>query len=203
MTFRLIAQAALIIASFVIFFTFIQPSLAEVKATQDQIFQYKDALDKASQFNARLRELVTIRDSFSPQDLGRLEQFIPDKIDTLSIMKDIETICQLKQAPIISLTAKDIVVPTTDSSFEGHLAASDAVLNLPYQDFDLSFKGDYWQMKDILRMIESHDVLFDVVNVNFTTGETPLVTDDNRVDATTLKGDYTITIRAYGMPQVN
>jgi hypothetical protein len=200
MGFRLIVQVALIAASLVIFFTFVQPTLIKIKGVQDDIFQYKDAIDKASQFNARLRELVTIRDSFSQDDMRRLERFIPTNIDTLATMKDIEGIFTRTGANVISLSAKDLVAPSANRSFDdGNLGAvTDGALDLPYQDFIVSFQGDYWKLRDILAALEANDQLLEVVNLSFDLAQEQKI--DTEQEAPQPSGTYSMTIRTYSMP---
>ncbi len=96
MGYKLISQIVLIVASLVIIFAFIKPSFADIKSIQDEMFQYKDTIAKAAQFNTLLSELIATRDGISPASMEALENFVPSKIDSLQIMKEfLLTFCAL------------------------------------------------------------------------------------------------------------
>lgn len=206
MRYTLITQAALVIVSIVIIFTFIKPMAVGIKATQDELFQYSDALAKASKFNTRLSELIAQRDSFSKQDVATLENFVPSSIDTLKIMKDLEAIFASRNVPITSLAAKEIIAPLNNISLEGDAAASTkkAQKTTNYQDFDLAFRGNYTNLKDILLSLESSASLLEVTELSFDSiakNVVPVGNDVNQPDQIQTNGDheYKITVRSYGL----
>ncbi len=206
MGFKLIAQLTLIVAAVVILLTFIQPSLLQMKSTQDELFQYSEAVSKASQFNARLRELIGIRDSFAQEDMAALEKFLPTEIDSINIMRDIETVFNNNNVTITSLTADEPVDPVTDIAVESPIIIeSQQTMNgLAYQDFKVTFVGTYWQLRDILFQTEMNNALLEVVELSFGAsnqddaddeGDTPVV-----IEGQDGIYSFTITYRTYALP---
>jgi hypothetical protein len=204
MGYKLIAQITLIVAAFVIVFSFTQPSLQKIKVTQDELFQYSEAVSKASQFNARLRELISVRDSFSQDDLASLEKLMPATIDQLQIMKEIEDIFASKNIAVTSLSAQELVIPSTDVAVE-----SDILVETPnnskmsYQDFDVTFEGTYWDIRDLMLLIEASDSLLEVMELEFDTTPKADVGDADGEQVTqdsTGIHTFSLILRAYGLP---
>lgn len=166
MGFKLIAQIVLILTAFIIIFTFVTPTLATIKENQDELFQYKEAVLKASQFNARLQELISIRDSFPQENMTSLDLFLPSSIDQVSVMRDIEAIFSTVQLPITSLGANEEVSPTTDIPLEG-IESVTVVPTLTYQDFEVTFTGTYEQVKNILLLTEANATVLEVIELEF------------------------------------
>lgn len=204
MGYKLIGQFTLIIASLVILFAFVQPSLQNIKAKQDELFQYNEAIAKAAEFNARLRELTVIRDSFSSSNLDDLERFVPTSIDQLRTMSEIAGIFSSRDITVTSLLARDVVNPMTDVALEsGVISESLLTSNLSYQDFEVSFVGTYEQMKEVLMLTEASDSLLEVVELSFDTAPDAIDIDEegNAVAQAGLGNhNYKIIFRTYGLP---
>jgi hypothetical protein len=166
MGFKLIAQIVLIVTAFTIIFTFVTPSLATIKSNQDELFQYKEAVLKASQFNARLQELKDIRDSFSQDDMSSLDTFLPTSIDKVSVMKDIESIFGNLGVPVTSIAASEEVSPTGDIVLEG-VEASAAAPVISYQDYEVTFTTSYENLKNLLALLEANATLLEVMELSF------------------------------------
>lgn len=204
MGFKLIGQIVLIIASLVTVFSFIQPTLREIKATQNEVAQYADATANAAQFNARLNELIAIRDSFSAEDIAALEKLVPVSIDQLKVMRSIESIFANRGVRITSLVAKDEVSPAGDVSFESSTVAQEPVnySNVSYQDFEVTFGGTYEQLREILHFTETSDSLLEIMSLNFDTSTEVDVDEDGAVAPRLTADEYkfVIVFRTFGLP---
>jgi len=205
MGYRLLTQGILIVASLVIIFAFIRPELSVIKEKQDELLQYSETLDKAAQFNARLRELIQRRDSFSQENMAALEKFIPTEIDPLRIMSEIAGIFSTRDITVVSLVPNVPVEPIDDVEFEDSvLARAASQMNLGYQDFEVVFIGTYPQMREVLRYAEASNSLFEVVELTFDTATEAQV--DREGDATpsvaSQNDNYTFKIifRTFGLP---
>lgn len=203
MGYKLIAQLSLIAASLVLLFTFVQPTLGDIKSKQDELFRYNEAIAKASQYNARLRELITIRDSFSTTDLQSLEKFVPTEIDQLKIMSEIAGIFSNRMIVVNSMTAQEIINPTEDIAFESGIVEDTLMYkDVSYQDFEVTFTGTYDQLREILMLTEASDTLLEIVELNFDSSRSAEITEegDPSRDAPSGQHIYTIIFRAYGLP---
>lgn len=198
---KLLAQVILIAASLLIIFGFIQPSFREIKGVQDELFQYKDAVLKAEQFNARLRELITIRDSVSSDDMATLERFIPSQIDAVQVMREIEAIFEAEEVPIVSLTAKEEIAPISNVIFEQSGVELKQQSSTNYRDFEVAFNGSYEQMKNILLLVEANSLLLEVINFQFETIPDAAVPEEggNESSQNNDNHDFIMTLRAFSL----
>jgi len=203
MGFKLIAQLTLITAGLVLIFVYIQPSLASMKSKQDELQEYNDAIAKASEFNARLHELINTRDSFSSTDLRALEKFVPSQIDQLKVMSEIAGILSSQNISITKMVAHEIVDPLQGIELESGIIPEGGIYSdLSYQDYEVSFEGSYENLRTVLQYTEASDSLIEVVELNFDTSK---VTEkdglgDPVIDSKKGKHTFNITFRTYGFP---
>lgn len=205
MGYRLITQGVLIIAALVIVFAFAQPELEKIKEKETKLQQYTEAIDKVSQVNQKLRELVQKRDSFSRQDMQALEKFIPTEIDSLKIMSEIAGIFSSRDITVTTMMAQEMVNPMTDVDFEDSVLAQQVgALNLSYQDYEVVFIATYEEMRDILLLTEASNSLFEVVELTFEATNGAAVDEDGNVAPALLneegKNTYMIIFRTFGLP---
>lgn len=177
-----------------------------MKDTQDELFQYSEAVSKASQFNNRLRELIAIRDAFDPADVSSLERLLPSKIDQMEVMRAIEAIFESRNIPIASLTAEDEVSPVTDIAVESPVIVKQENGELSYQDFKVVFSGSYANLRDILALTEMSASLLEVVELDFGSGVNSQtdVDDEGASPIVAQQGNdqhqFSLTFRSYGLP---
>jgi hypothetical protein len=188
----------------ILIFTFLKPAFADIKVKQDDLFQYKDTVSKVEELNRALRELMTTKNAFSQNDLNTLNTFIPNSIDTLKVMRDIEAIFVELKKPLLSLTSKEIVAPqsNTDVEFESAIETPEPSTSTKtsYQDFDITFVGTYFDAKTMLEMIERNETLLELINVSLN----PLTNEvlDNATVTKNIKDDLfnvTLTVRTFGL----
>lgn len=199
MGYKLIAQLTLIVAALVLIFVYIQPALGEMKSRQDELFQLNETIAKATDFNVRLRELISIRDSFSSSDIRALEKFVPTEIDQLKTMSEIAGIFSSRNITVHSLLAHEVVDPFGDISFEsGVVTDSGVYTDLSYQDFEVAFTGTYLDLRDVLMLTEASDSLLEVVELNFDTASDAV--EDATQNVARGEHAYNIVFRTYGLP---
>jgi hypothetical protein len=197
---KLLAQFVLIAAALVIVFAFIQPTLADIKNVQDELFQYKEAVTKAEEINVRLRELTSARDSLDSSDMLILERFVPTEIDAVNVMKEIEHIFGNSGVTIFSLTAQDEVLPISNVAFEGGQARVQQQATTNYRDFEIVFSGSYEQLKQVLGRLESNAVLLEVMNLQFDTSQSRVAEDGGERGQSVSRGqNFIMTLRAFGL----
>ena len=167
MGYKGITQIVLILVGIIVAFSFTQPVLTNARGLQDDIAEYRNALEKASELNSRLQELVATRDSFDPAQLQALQRMLPAKIDQLAVMHEIEAIFAIRDMDIISLTASDVVDPVGDDLLLEAATIEDIPESqgLSYQDFTIEFSGTYAQMRDLLVLFEASASLYEVMEL--------------------------------------
>ncbi len=207
MRFTLLTQIALITLSIVMFLGFIKPSFATIKEKQDENFRYTDTLLKAEELNRELESLIARRNAFSAQDMQLLNTFLPQRIDQLKVMRDIEALFLELKKPLITLTVSEGVPPTVqnaevDPEIDPQLvdATAGQVVNpLASQDYQFTFVGEYLDLKNFLSMLEMNETLLEVVSLSVTPMDAR-ISDEIR-DKDIPKGQFTfaVTVRTYGL----
>ncbi len=143
----------LIVVAVGLFFFQVNPLYGDIKTLRTESSQYDEALKIADQLTDLRSELSTKLDSFSQADLDRLDHFLPNKIDTVRVILDVDGIAsrdsvKLRNLNIIDATPKD-----------GGKAGKS-----PYNTLDVSFSftSSYAQGIKFIQDIQSSLRLLDV-----------------------------------------
>jgi len=98
---RIIFQVILVLLSVGLFFTIVNPMYTNesadapgVKKLQSEIAKYNEALDKSDQLAAEKDRLLAIKTNLSPEDRTKIEKMLPDSIDNIRLVIDINNIAQ-------------------------------------------------------------------------------------------------------------
>lgn len=202
MRYSLLSQAALIIVSLVIIFGVIKPTFANIGHTQDQVSEYKTAISNSSQLNAKLQELVSKEHSFSQDQIASLDAFLPDTIDSLKIMNEIETMFTSQNIPLASINSGTVVAPVGDVTVNGGSSLKQDLPTESYQDFTVTFSGSYQDLKNILHVVEANKTLLEVVALNFKSVSDTAISRDSSAavsDVPAGSSNFTVTFRSYAV----
>lgn len=173
MGYKALAQIALIIVSITLIFIYINPTFTKIGEIQDDIYKYNDAFAKAEEFNTELANLVRTERSYSLQDREALDLFLPDKVDPVQVMRDLEFLFEGSDVQIDSMSVADAFEPNKNVAFEGEVTEE---AQLPYRDFSLSISGKYESTKKILSLIESNSYPLEIITMTL-----DHTTEDNSV----------------------
>lgn len=187
-----LSQFALLIIALAIIFTYIQPTFASIKDLQDERAEYQDIKDKAADFNAQLNALLAEVQSFRRSDIEALETYLPNQIDVVTIMADIETIARRNNVQITELISSDPVNPNDGVLLDDEQAT---VPHVSFQDFEMKLSGNYDNVKAMLRDIERNKYLLEVARMQFGLTEDSVAASVS--NTTGGQGVYDLTLRAY------
>jgi hypothetical protein len=84
--YRFLTPVLAIIVSVTLFVSFIKPTFDQYKTVDSEIADYEGALGSAQQLQDKITELDTERNSIQESDLSRLQTFLPDSVDEVSIV---------------------------------------------------------------------------------------------------------------------
>lgn len=165
-----IVQIVLIVVSVLIAATYVKPAFDQIKATQAETAEYQEALDNANAFAEELSRLQTVSDSFSTTELARLNKFLPDSVDQIAVMRDIEAAVDRNQLLLNGLSASTEAVSLQTINAQSEEVVEDpesaSILNTR---FELSLTGSYEDFKNLLRDFEKNDYLLEVIDLNLNT----------------------------------
>src|SRR3989344_5140328 len=158
----------LIAVAIVGFFSFTSPRYREIKQRGNEKREYEVALANVRKAESIRDELVDKRNSFKAEDLERLKKFLPDNIDNIRLLLEINAIAsaydtELKGIVIGQVDEKQATSGSTAPRFDdnplGSLTLRFAV-TLNYEDF-----------VEFLKDIEHSLRLSDITSVGFVTSD--------------------------------
>ncbi len=172
-----------IIVAVGLFFTYIQPTFKDIRAIQDETTEYAQAITKAAELQQRIDELKQKQSSISLSNLERLEALLPERIDEVAVLIDIDTLATLHNLTLGDIEVNDQKTDggaKTDSQgkpIQSRGPLNDGSLNTQtgepmsgsYATLDLSFSvsGTYDDFRKFLQDIERSLVLMEVTKITF------------------------------------
>lgn len=163
----LFSQIALLILAVAIVVTYIQPTFASISETQDQIGVYTRERSNVQDFNDLLQTRLEQIDGVFVADRNRLLTYMPDQVDPIAVMRDLETIATAAGVVIGDITDRGAVereraaIYDTAERAEGPFAYS----------FSLSVRGSYSQIKSLLGQLGQNQYPLEVQLVEMSTEE--------------------------------
>jgi len=82
----------LILLSGGLFFSYIDPVYSEIKKLNAENEQYGDALNKAKELRQVRDQLLSVYNTFEKTDLDRVEKLLPDNVDNIKLIMEIDKI---------------------------------------------------------------------------------------------------------------
>lgn len=170
MTSRLLPFFSLVLAVG-IFFGYVSPlwngKVADAKAA---IADDNKALEAAERYVERQNQLATERAAIDPTALARLEKFLPDSVDNVGMILDLDA---LGTRAGLALTSIDATNSSTASQATGASGAS-VVPNDPIGTVDLTIDatGTYSALQAFLDGVERSERLLDVRDITVTGSNT-------------------------------
>ena len=162
MNIRFLPILALLLA-FGIFFAYVNPtwsgSIAETKAA---IALDKEALAAAKQYAAQQNNLASSRDEIDPELLVRLATFLPDSVDNVGLILDLNS---LGARAGLSLSNIDVVATTGNEKPSGGALPTRNLNPVGSVDLSLSAIGSYEALQSFLESLERSARLLDVRDI--------------------------------------
>lgn len=161
---RLLLPAILVIAAIGLFVAYTNPTYQGLKGTQAKVAAYDDALDKSQELKSLRDRLASARNAFSPEDEQKLVRLLPDQVDNIRLIIDINNIAsrrglivsnvELGEVSQSSAAATSLAVgPSSDPVGSVSLGFS---VDATYEDF-LAFLQD---LEHSLRILDIEKLSF-------------------------------------------
>ena len=157
----LFSQLMLTILSVLIIFTYIKPSLGEMKTIQDNIAIYEMEQQKVTQVNDKLSTLKSTITNIPEEDSRRLLAYMPNEVDIITVPRDIDLIS--KEAGIL---LKDIHYQGVNKTAVGEVASAAALASPQAHVFELAVEGSYGQLKQFFSLVEQNAYPLEVREVS-------------------------------------
>jgi hypothetical protein len=169
---NLFVQIVMIAIAVGVVIFYVNPTVANIKQTQDLNQKYLDEINKVVTVNSLLQENVNQISSISRENKKALLRYLPDSVDEIAVLKDLSNIA-----------ARSLISPTS-LEFIGKVNNEDSSnydnLNLPVKDveeFKFSFVADvtYAQLKSFLADLESNTYLIQINSLNILPGDADML----------------------------
>jgi len=194
--FRIVRPIAATLIALLVLFFFVRPMYADLTAVQDDVAEYDDVLADAEEFNQLLNSLYAKQNSFSALERERLDFLVPDKIDEIRILVDLEALAKREGLLFRDINStleeseqdraapdkRQTNVSVAEDEFDGRLESRDVTFTV---------SGTYRQFRAFLRQVEQSLILMEIVKIDFTSA------------ADTALWDYNVTVRIFGLQSMD
>ena len=176
---RLFMPLVLVAAAIGLFIWYTNPTYQAIKALSIQNASYDDALTKAKELRSLRESLLSKRNGFAPNDLDKLLQILPDNVDNIRLIIDINSIA----------TRHNLTLTNVDLGSVGgqRSAAADAGNTTAVGSVNVGFSVTTANYADFLAFVQDveHSLrLVDITKMSFTAANTGAIT-------------YLMTVRTY------
>lgn len=165
---RILPALALMVAV-AMFFIYVSPTWSgSIAATKAAIAADNEALAAAATYIAQQKELSDARDAIAPTDLERLETFLPDSVDNVGLILDLNALAARSG---LALSNIDVTANTaTANSSTGDTGLVNSI------DLSLSAMGTYSALKTFLDGVEKSVRLLDTQDLTIAGSDTGVYT---------------------------
>ena len=162
---KTITSLAFVVAAIALFFVYTKPEYDGLKAQQAEIARYNLALDKAAELQRLKQQLLARYNSFNPADIDRLHKLLPDHVDNVRLVLDLDTLASKHGLALQNIS---ISAPTQSSVTAGELTIGPALAT--FDSLTMSFKttGPYDRFVGFLTELEESLRIVDVEKLSLT-----------------------------------
>lgn len=188
---RLIAPIILIGAAIVGLVALVNPLYEEISILKAQVASYNQALDNSKALENERDKLTKKYNSIDPTDLDRLEKLLPDNVDNIRLILEIEKI-----ASPYGMVLRDVKYDTITKAEEEGTAVQAGEIPVDFSkeyglwNLEFSTEGSYTNFQNFIKDLEQNLRIVDISSIQFSS-----------VDNTTpAKGDtykYGFKIKTY------
>ncbi|HEY4501948.1 MAG TPA: type 4a pilus biogenesis protein PilO [Candidatus Paceibacterota bacterium] len=161
---RLLLPLILVIAAIGLFVLYTSPTYQGLKGLQAQVAAYDDALNKSKELKGLRDKLASARNAFSPQDEQKLVRLLPDQVDNIRLIIDINNIAS-RRSLALSNTALGQVSNT--SAEQSTLSVGPSGDPLGSVSLGFSVVAGYEEFLAFLQDIEHSLRILDIEKLSF------------------------------------
>lgn len=171
----------LVALSIGLFAIYTNPTYQADKKILVNVRAYNDSLDKSQELRRVRDEKIAAFNTFQPQDKDRLNSILPDNVDNIHLIIDINNI-----AARHGLSLKNVSLGTISDSASSRNALAVGVSGSAVGSVNLGFtvSSSYENMLAFINDLEHSLRIMDIEQITFTAGEKDL-------------SDYSFSVRTY------
>jgi hypothetical protein len=200
---RFITPIILIAIAASVFFIFTNPLYSGsdgISALNAQIASYNEALNNSKSFDSERDKLTEKYNNFNPDDLARLKKLLPDNVDNIRLILEIEQIAAPYGMTLADVKYDATPIPATAATTATpEIVQAGGSLASPtpkdYGIFNLTFStsGSYDNFINLTKDLESNLRVVDISSITFTSDTGTAVSSVKKINpAETYKYDFKI-----------
>ena len=166
---RILIPAIVFAAAIGIFVVYTNPEYQGLKALQAKAAEYDDALNKAQELRATRDQLLSKRNTFSAADVSRLERALPDNVDNIRLVIDINNIAARHGMSLRGIGVGDV---SDSSSSRSALAVGSSGDSVGSVTVNFSLSANYDTFLAFLHDLEHSLRIVDVESVDLSASKT-------------------------------
>lgn len=176
------------VAAFGIFFFYTKPTYDAAQGQRVKIAEYDAALVKANELQERKQALLKKYNDFSPEDKDRLQKLLPDHVDNVRLILDLDNIASRR-----GMAMQNVVVSTPGAGQTAQTAVG--TISSSKQKYDVlttkfTTQGTYTQFQQLITDLETSLRIVDISSLRL-----------NKSDAISSTGEplysYEVSLRTY------
>ena len=154
------------------FILYIQPTYQATQENRTKVASFDEALSKTRQIQELKASLLARRNDFSAENLDRLHKMLPDHVDNVRLVLDLDGI-----AANYGIRLQDVGIQqaVADGASETTVLEGGAAQNHPYQSLQLTVKivATYEEFMLLLKDLEASLRIVDFTNFTITPATKP------------------------------
>lgn len=156
------------VAAIGIFFFYTKPTYDQAQVQRTQITEYDAALVKANELQERKKVLLDKYNSFQPEDRDRLQKLLPDHVDNVRLILDLDNIASRR-----GMALQNVVVSTPGAGQSTQTAVG--TISSSKQKYDVlttkfSTTGTYAAFQQLMTDLETSLRLVDLIDLKIARG---------------------------------
>lgn len=153
---RLLIPIILVATAFGLFFGYIDPTYQEIKELRSEEKKFNEALNQSRELQEIRDALLSRYNTFSQEDLSRLKKLLPDHIDNVRLILDIDSI-----ASKYSMRTRNVTISEASSLEQNVIAADQGAVDSVVLSFSVAATYDNFIqfMKDLEQSLRVVDLM--------------------------------------------
>lgn len=185
---KFISSGIALMIALAIFFLYTKPAYDSTQQDQTLVAQYDVALNKVAELDKVRDSLLAKNNAFDPNNLDRLQKFIPDHVDNIALILDIDGIASKYGIGLQNIDvggSKAASGNTTDAAIHSNTSKYNSLA------MKFSVQGSYDTLLAFLNDLQSSLRLVDIESINLTGSTAPTIGSTVRLYS------LTIALRTY------
>lgn len=161
---RYLTPTILVLIAIGIFFWFVDPLYQNIGTLRQEVGSFNSALAKSKELQAVRDELLSKYNTFDTTSLDRLEHMLPDNVDNVRLIMDINSI-----AARYGMSLKNTKIIIIDEAKSGLLGPDRKKYGSVQLEFSVS--GPYSTFLSFLKDLEESLRIVDIVGLSFSSSD--------------------------------